>query len=667
MIPALLPVKKIVFASLLWMFGCCTVLAQGTSKLDSLQQRLANTASDTARLNLLVNISELSWRSGKHEGAIEHAKQAIDLATKLESNKQLSVTAKIAKARAYNSIGSVAREKGDYDSALVQHYKAAEIGETINATSPNDSLNLRTLAVSYNNIGGIRYFTGNYDKALEAYLQTLQLFERIKDKPRIASTLNNIGLIHEGKKDYKKALEYYGKSLDQQRLLGNKKGMASCLNNIGNVYAGKMQNDSALLYYEKAVKLNIEIGNRNWLAFNYENIGSIYTRKQDFAKALSYHLQALEIRKELNEIRGMCSSYRSIGELYFRQKNYSEAEKNALLAVETAKQLGARPEMADAYLTLAQCDSATGDFRSAFVHHRLYASVKDSILNEESSRQIAEMQTRFETEKKETENKLLLNENKINALEINRQKANRNMLIIGFSLLLLAGLFFFNRSRLINRNKMLQEKDLRNKAVFKAQEQEKGRLSKELHDGLGPLLSLIKLNASGIPADPKSEKMLHEIKELASEGMKEVRTIAHALMPSLLQKGGLKAALQEFIAQVKQSGLVDVNLVYTINEKLDNEAEVNIYRIVQEAMNNAIKHGNASGILVELTAAANSIHLVIEDNGKGFDAAAVKKGNGLDNMVWRAEVLKGSVQVESKPGKGTRIDITLPQTLFSNA
>jgi two-component system NarL family sensor kinase len=320
-----------------------------------------------------------------------------------------------------------------------------------------------------------------------------------------------------------------------------------------------------------------------------------------------------------------------------------------------------------ACLVLSQCDSATGDFRSAFIYHQLYAQVKDSILNEESSKQIAEMQTRFETEKKESENKLLLNENKINALEITRQKAHRNNLIIGFALIMVIGLFLFNRSRLIGKNKILQEKDLRNKAILKAQEEEKARLSKELHDGLGPLLSLIKLNASGIPANPQSDKLLGEIKDLASEGMKEVRTISHALMPSVLQKSGLQSALEEFIGQVNQAGQIKAELVCTVSERLPGDVEVNIYRIVQEAVNNTIKHAKAGSVLISLTEARNELELVIEDNGRGFDASAVKNGNGLNNMLSRAEIVKGAIQMNSQPGKGTKIVISIPVNTLSNA
>lgn len=642
------------------------LFSQESQKTDSLKILLKNSATDTAKISILNTLSENFLKLGNYESSEQYAQQAIDLATTLRSENEFDRFAKNAITKGYNNIGNVFREKAEYENALKPYAKTVIIGEEMLAAYPHDNENKRTLAIAYNSIGGINYFKGNYDKALSAYLKSLPLFESIGEKPKIASSYNNIGLILEAKKDYDKAFQHYSKALSIHKESGNKRGMASCYNNIGSILSTKKEFDSALTYYFKAVNLNKELGNQNWLAFNYENIGNIYTEKKELDKALSFYSQALSIRKVINEIRGTAISYGSIGNVYFKKGNYSLAKENLMISLKTAKEIDAKPEMSQVYLTLAKCDSALGNYKSALIYHQLYTQTKDSIFNEESSKQLTEMQTKYETEKTESENKQLVNENKISALEVERQKSNRNILIIGFSLFLIVGLFFFNRNQLMNKNKILLEKDQRNKAVLKGQEEEKGRLSQELHDGLGPLLSLIKLNASGISLNPENERTINEIKDLASEGMKEVRTISHALMPSLLQKNGLKAALTEFVDQMKRTGIMDVEFIYGSSAKLSNEAEVNLYRIVQEAANNAMKYSGAEKLYIYLKDKEDKIELIVGDNGSGFDQQKVKKGNGLNNILSRVEILKGEVRINPDPEKGTKIIISIPKRINSN-
>jgi two-component system, NarL family, sensor kinase len=642
------------------------LFSQGTSKTDSLKSILKTSSTDTTKISILNALSEDFWKQGSYDSSQIYAQYAIDLASSLLSGNQFVHFSKNAITKGYNNVGNAMRDKAEYDNSLKPYAKAVNLGEEILKEYPEDKVNKRILAISYNSIGGINYFKGNYDKALSAYFKALPLFESIGEKPKIASCYNNMGLIQEAKKDYDKAYQFYSKALAIHKEAGNKRGMASCYNNIGSILSTKKNYDSALTYYFMAVNLNKEINNKNWLAFNYENLGNIYEKKNEFDKALAFYSQALDIRKEINEIRGIAISYGSIGNIFFKKGKYNIAKENLLTSLKTTKEINAKPEMIQAYLALAQCDSAMGNYKSALTYHQLYSQTKDSVFNEESSKQLTEMQTKYETEKTENENKLLVNENKISALEVARQKSHRNNLIIGFSLLLIVGLFFFNRNQLINKNKILIEKDLRNKAVLKAQEEEKGRLSQELHDGLGPLLSLIKLNASGVSVNEDNARTIQEIKDLASEGMKEVRTISHALMPSLLQKNGLNAALTEFVDQILSAGIMNVEYVYESKANLSNEAEVNIYRIIQEAVNNSIKYSEATKIYIYLIDKAGKLELVVGDNGKGFEQEKIKKGNGLNNMFSRVEILKGDIQINSKPLKGTKIIISIPQSTDSN-
>jgi tetratricopeptide (TPR) repeat protein len=435
--------------------------------IDSLQNLLSTANHDTTKINTL---NELSWEfknMGDYEKAMQHTNDALQLIQTSKFSKNLGgffrkaeattfnnigliyhnkgnydkafefylKSLKIAKGflseakelsekrdaqksmvRSYNNIGNIHKDKGDFDKALEFQFKSLEIKEEIE--------DKKGMAASYNNIGIIYHFKGDYDKALEFQLKSLEIKEEIGDKNGMAYSYNNIGLIHWNKGDsqldkniqwaeYDKALEFHFKALETREEIGDKKGVAGSYNNIGLIYAYKDHYDKALEFYFKSLKIKEELEDKNGMATSYNNIGIIHYNKSDYDKALEFYFKSLKIKEEIGDKNGMAMSYDNIGLVFTEQKKYNEAREYLNKGLALSKAIGTKDWTKLAYLGLSQLDSTLGNWKAAYEYHKLYSVYKDSIFNEESSKQIADMQTKYETDKKEKENQILRQENEL--------------------------------------------------------------------------------------------------------------------------------------------------------------------------------------------------------------------------------------------------------------
>src|SRR6185312_7023796 len=231
-------------------------------------------------------------------------------------------------------------------------------------------------------------------------------------------------------------------------------------------------------------------------------------------------------------------------------------------------------------------------------------------------------------------------------------------------LVLLSSFLLFNRVRLKQKNKHQQLLNEQQKelavAVMDTQEQERKRIAEDLHDSLGHLLSTVKLNLQTLPESQKP--VLQNSMNLLNQALEELQNITFNLMPRTLEEEGLVAALNELTSKVSSSGLVKIKvLVHDMNRfNLEKQSQFNVYRIVQEAVNNILKHAEAKEITIQLVGQDNHFTIMIEDDGKGFDTGTQKNGRGLKNIVTRSLWLKGNINIDSTPGRGTTITTEIP-------
>jgi len=406
----------------LLLFLSNSLLAQ-VSKVDSLLSVLSKSKNDSSAVIVYSNIVE-EYKQSDIDKALDYAKKGLAFCQ--------SINYKKGKADLSKSVGDIFDLKGEFIKSI-EYY---EIALTIYTKLKNNS----GIADVQNDLGSIYEKQGNYNKALHNYLSALKLRESLGDKKGIASSMNNIGLIYYYQANYKSAMEYYTKTLKIVENLDNKFGMAMTLNNMGLVYDKQKMYDTATVYFEQSLKIHEQINNEYGMATSYTNLGNMSYRKNDFSRAEQYYKKSIELKDKLGDKWGLVSTYVSLAVLYQKQELYNKAittiEKAKNLSVEIGYREGAR----DSYIVLAELYAATGNYRNAYDAHTYYIDYKDSILNEENSKMISQLQEQYNADKREKEIQLLNTQKQKDDLKIKQQSTQIIAFIIGLLLvLILAG------------------------------------------------------------------------------------------------------------------------------------------------------------------------------------------------------------------------------------
>ncbi len=277
------------------------------------------------------------------------------------------------------------------------------------------------IASGYKTIGISFHVRGNYDQAIEYYLKDVKIMEEIGDKANIASSYNNIGIIYRNQGNFELALGYYHKSLKIFKEIPNKKGIATAYSNIGLTYSDRENADGALEYNLKSLNIREEINDKKGMASCYNNIGIIYENLEKFDLALEYHLKSLKIEEELGNAIGIATSYNNIGIIQIRLRKYDPATDYLHKGLQIALEIGAKDKEIESYGALSDVYEEKEDYKQSLYYYKRYNAVKDMVFNEKKSEQIAEMQTKYETEKKEKEKEIY----RLKNVELKREISER--------------------------------------------------------------------------------------------------------------------------------------------------------------------------------------------------------------------------------------------------
>jgi signal transduction histidine kinase len=317
----------------------------------------------------------------------------------------------------------------------------------------------------------------------------------------------------------------------------------------------------------------------------------------------------------------------------------------------------------EAYKGFYQLYEKQKKFAEAYTYRDKFEQLSDSLRNLKSLDVIQEITSKFDYEKQQ---RIIENEQ----YKLKKRNFLIIALLIGILLFILLGINVFKQYQLKQKAKMqeaiMQQQDKATKAIIAADENERERIAKELHDGVGQLMSAALMNISAFEQDDSTsfaqKGKLEKIISLVDESCKEVRTVSHNIMPNALLKAGLSNALREFINKIDTNVLRKDFYTEGIQHRLDSNIETILYRVIQECINNVIKHSKANHLDISLIKEEHDINITIEDNGQGFDVskAQLKEGMGLKNMESRINYLKGTIHFDSKPGRGTVVSIHIP-------
>jgi signal transduction histidine kinase len=536
-------------------------------------------------------------------------------------------------------------------------------------------------------MGVIYSYQGELEKSLRTYLRILNIYEHRRDDFMRATTMNSIGIIFKDMGNYDMAIQNY---LEAYRIFEQEEAiidMADCLHNLGNVHALKKEYQEALDYYQQSLALDESLNNEWGVAYQLESIGTVYQEMGLYSQALSSQLRSLELREKLQQRKELASSLNKVGMTYASLGSFDQAVHYLNRSLEIANTADVKPWKRDAYLNLAQLHYEEEDYRTAYAYQVRYNEIKDSLLREEMVKQLNDLQVRYETEQKEQEIVSLNREKELQEARLLQEQTVRNGLILGFLLviLIIAVLLYSYRQKVkakeeialkneeINRRKITEleknQKLLALDAMITGQDAERKRIAQDLHDGLGALLSTVQMHFSSIENEIRKIQQLdiyQTANTLLDEACQEVRKISHNMMPGTLMKYGLKPAIQDLCDKVRSSDQLQVefNTFGLEGTKMEEHVEITVYRLIQEALNNVVKHARATEVIVQMERDEDELHLTIEDNGEGFDVrtAMEKGGMGLRNLDSRIKYLNGRLEIQSEPGSGTSVLIHIPLT-----
>lgn len=641
--------NRIIFFKVLFFF--IVISAQG-NKVDSLS-KLLNNNIDTIQVRILNDLC-FSLHPSKPDLALEYGLKAIKIAKELNYKRGL--------ATAYNRVGIVHDVTGKYKEAL-ENYNIAlllnnEIGNETNA------------AGVLNNIGMIYWNKGDYAKALSYYFKSAETLEKIANDNMLGNVYNNIGLIYFETKEFDKSLKYLQDALAIRKKNNDQYGISATLSNIGLLYNDKEDYEKSLEYYYESLKYKERLNDIYGLGIVYKGIAENLKDLNRNKEAIEYFNKAIKIKIDINDQLGLASSYTGLGFTYYNLKNYPASGQYYLQAKELAEKIKSDKILYKALQGLASVNYSQGNYKQSYDYLKKSTVVYNKVYNEEKSKQISEMQTKYETEKKEQAIAILNRDNVIKQLQINRKNLQLILTAVtSFIILLVVGILY-QRYR-IKQAKLLQEErekhqQERIKAIIETQEAERNRISKDLHDGIGQLLAAAKINFSSfedelVEVGKEKKELFEHSTKILNEAITEVSSISQQMMPRVLRENGLIPAVNNLLEKT----LGKTNIHYTFqqvgwNGRVSENIEIGLYRIVQELVGNIVKHARATDISILLTKTQKNIILTVEDNGIGMPKKLKKRGMGLDNIASRAESLGGIYHYESTQGEGTVSTVRIP-------
>ncbi|MCH2198613.1 MAG: sensor histidine kinase [Flavobacteriales bacterium] len=613
------------------LLGVQHLLPEGSLKqLDALPE-------DSTKVDFLVDLAyALEYPSP--DSAIWLYDQALVLAEK--------VNYQIAKGRCMLYAGIVNSDQGNYDEAFKRYAESSMHFEKIGYSTG--------VAAAATNEGVIYNYLGQFDKAASKYMIAIEVYEKDDDKQRLSYALGNYAsvLMELGQQD--QALIYFNRVYDLSMEVGSESDISSALLNVGHAYAvieGKI--DSAFVAYYEAERLAISSGNYNVLYLSNNNLAQafFFAGKGDSAM--------FRARKTLNyaELTGnpynVVNAKQNLGCRELEFGSLDAAEVLLKSAYEQSVEMNMLEQANNALECLAETMAGLGKYEEAYEYKFLHLTYRDSVLNTEKTRQINDLEVKYQSAIKDRE----IAETR---LDLASEAQGKRQAWIGIGILFLVVIFLvisYTQRKKLHERKVANLRNEQQIASYKSmilgEEKERIRIAKDLHDGLSGMLAALKMRMSKAESH---EGLIASMDEVSGE----VRRISHNLMPGSLERYGLIDALNSWITDINSAKQLEVSFEHMgMEQRFEPHLERMVYRIVMELVNNIIKHAQAKETMVQLVRRENLLTITIEDDGRGFDTSKEYEGLGMKSIRSRVDAINGEIDIQSQEGRGTSVYIEI--------
>ncbi len=528
-------------------------------------------------------------------------------------------------------------------------------------------------AKSWHNIGVQYQFLGEPKRFMEILIDhSIPLSQKAQDHGQTALYFGEIGMMLMNNQDYQTASQYFHKGLKTMEAHPpvDQADHLEILVNTARNFLFLKNLDSAKIFIDRAEQVAMEIRD-NSLYYDFIAVKSNHLNEsKQFLAAKKILLPAIESAKRDNvsdsHTYKINALYFQLYKAYFGSNNFLQA-KDALYQGMKYEPYKSAINTVIRYSKLAEVYEKLHDYPSAYRYARQAFQIRDSVYNEDSRKEINAMEKRLQLSQKERQINQLKSDNEQISLIHKNQQLIHSLIAVGSFILLLLVLFLIyvfqnnRRTSKIKLNMLEQQNKIEvAQAVMHAEENERHRIARELHDGLGGTLSAIKYKLS-MDSESNTPALMKEINKQLENSISDLRGISRNMMPGTLIQSGLDIALKDLCASLATEYLQVEYHSFTIQDSLSKEKQLNIYRIIQELLTNSIRHAEASKILVQCSQAENKFFIMLEDNGKGFDKDILKNnmGMGINNIRRRIDLMQGIFELDSTISEGTTVNIEL--------
>jgi len=492
---------------------------------------------------------------------------------------------------------------------------------------------------------------GLYDESLKMLYVLLPKFEARTHDPRTGEIYYNIGNTYFQMRDHNSALDYYQKSKQAYILAGKPKDTTKVNFEIGLELVGTGKSAEGI----QLIRHNLEVSQANHddeaTILGLDDLSNCYMEIGDYENSLKYQKELLNYPSvtKTNNIQAGINQH--LAEILIEMKRYKDAQPYVTNAIHYASEMGSNDWLFDCYKNQAAIDEALGNYKSALENHKKYLALKDSVYKSDYDTKMSAMASLYELDHKQNAIRNLEKDKHLASVQIQRLY----LILIALALLVILTVLWFY----LRKNKAAQAlREQFSAQLIQAQEEERQRIAKGLHDSVGQNILFIKNQVRHLFADSKPG-----LTQSVDDALEEVRNISKDLYPNQLEQYGLISSINDLCEKVRESTNIFVSSdIEMQNEShLSSDTRINCYRIIQECINNTIKHAAATAIRITGSLMGNQLQLIIQDNGCGFEKANLRGGSfGMLNMEERVRILRGKFELDTAPGKGTRSVFTIP-------